>query len=166
MSNLIDLEAEYLVRWRNWTEVIPLYTYSRELQQLQLVTAGYDLLFRVEQDSDQLAFIVADEYSLFIDTNGRCDVGKLSNRSLANIFPRVELIRLLTDVPEVVAAITVDGTLVVQDATEGPLPAGTDQMVFFNKVSFGPAGLTAVSINEVALLGENGAYLTEGGVLI
>jgi hypothetical protein len=163
--SLLDLTPQYSIRWRNWSETFTLMDYDPDLELL-VTNRPWDSLFRIEHTGDQDAWIIQDQYALFMDINGRLDVGSLVIGAAMNAFPRVEVIRVVTEVPKVVATIFADGTLIVPNCTEDVLPAGGDQMKFYDKISFGPRGLVATKVAEVSLIGPPDGYFVDLTFLI
>ncbi len=166
MSGLLDLTPQYSIRWRNWAETFTLMNYDPDLEQLE-TARPQDELFRIEHTGDQDAWIIQDQYALFMDINGEIDIGSVSNRTTLNLFPRIEIVRVATEVPKVIATIFADGTLLVPDCKEQTtLPTDADQMKFYDKISFSPRGLIATKISEISLIGPPDGYFVDLAYLI
>lgn len=148
--SLLAIEPKYTIRWRNWGETITLYAYDSTSGELQIVRTEEDL-FRIGHSPVQDSWAVTNQIGLYANVSGRLDVGWLTNKLVINIFPRVEVVRIVADVSRVVATLYPDGTLIVPDASEGEIPEGDDQLILFDKISFSPAGVIADEIREVTL---------------
>lgn len=150
--SLLDLTPQYSVRWRNWAETIQLMSYDinlRQLRDLQMVRVEEEL-FRVGHEAGNVdLWSILEQPSLRANSDGLLEISLLSSRRVLNVFPRVEVIRTVTEVPVVIATLLPGGKLIVRDASEGELPDTDDQMVIQDKVSFSSFGLIADTIREI-----------------
>jgi hypothetical protein len=150
MSNvLLDLTSDYSLRWRNFNEDILLCTYNQASQSL--VSSGREDLLLIESDGNEMAFVLKDNYVLFMDSSGLVSAGQFSDRYRPNVYPRVDFVRELTDKPQTIASLSLDGRLTVPGLFELDVPASQDRMTFFGNIAFTPLGLYAVSIAEINL---------------
>jgi hypothetical protein len=95
-------------------------------------------------------FVIGGELAASVDADGVLVVEQLSEFWAPQ--PRLEFMREEGGVAELLAALSQDGIFAVSTAVEDDaIPAGTDQFIFFDKISISQAGLVAVEIQEATL---------------